>query len=433
MTDPFIKVENVFKKYSRNAQNHLIYGLGDFLREVSGRRQPGLRRDEFFAVNDVSFGLSAGDSFALVGRNGSGKTTLLKMLNGMIKPDGGRITMAGRVQALINLGAGFSQRLSGLENIYNSASLMGLSRQETRDLADAIIDFSELEDFIESPVGTYSSGMKARLGFSVAVHLKPDILLIDEILAVGDAAFQNKCYTRMEQLKHNGVTIVFVSHSEGQIIKLCQRALWIHNGKTIQTGKARDIVQAYLRFLEKEEAEKAVRSESMNHTGKQKEREEKAEENQQNNGSAKNTIYGPVYDAMDSVDEISCELFVDGEPVQVIPIHSEVLIRFSFRLKTRAHKLYSTLNFHRQDGLRIASIASMTDDRFKDIHEGRVTCEVRIPDFDFSPGSYLIMMPIADGQRYLWRDIVKEFAVVGEHGPYFGIKDISHTCSVKAE
>ena len=250
MSDSIIKVESLFKKYSRNAHDHLGYGMTDLIREITGSNSRELRKDEFYAVNDVSFELSPGDTFALIGRNGSGKTTVLKMLNGLIKPDGGRITMAGRVQALINLGAGFSPRLSGRENIFNSASLMGLNHQETSSLLDAIIDFSELEDFIDSPVGTYSSGMNARLGFSVAVHLQPDILLIDEILAVGDFSFQNKCYARMEELKRNGVTIVMVSHSHGKVIQMCDQALWLHEGQVRHQGSAQESVKAYLAFLE---------------------------------------------------------------------------------------------------------------------------------------------------------------------------------------
>ena len=180
---PVVIAEDISKKYSRNADTHLSYGVSDLFRELFGRNsERALRTDEFFAVDSVSFHLYPGDSLALIGRNGSGKTTVLKMLNGLIKPDKGSIVMDGRVQALINLGAGFNPALSGRDNIYSSSSLMGLSSKETAAIVDEVVEFSELEEFIDSPVGTYSSGMKARLGFSVCVHLKPDILLIDEIL-----------------------------------------------------------------------------------------------------------------------------------------------------------------------------------------------------------------------------------------------------------
>jgi ABC-type transport system involved in cytochrome c biogenesis ATPase subunit len=162
----------------------------------SAAKKRPLRPDEFWAVRDVSFDIEPGDSFALVGRNGSGKTTLLKMMNGLIKPDTGEIRMLRPVQALINLGTGFNPNLSGRDNVYNAASLMGLNRRETTAILDEVIAFSELEQFIDSPFQTYSSGMKARLGFAVAVHLAPEILLIDEILSVGDYAFQNKCFVK---------------------------------------------------------------------------------------------------------------------------------------------------------------------------------------------------------------------------------------------
>jgi len=253
MSEPIIRIEQVSKKYSRNAQQHLSYGIVDLLREVMGRKQEGLRKDEFYAVNDVSLEIVPGECLALIGRNGSGKTTLLKMLNGLVKPDRGKISIAGRVQALINLGAGFSPRLTGRENIFNSASLMGMSRRETNEVLGAIIAFSELELFIDSPVGTYSSGMKARLGFSVAIHLEPDILLIDEVLSVGDYAFQNKCFTRMEELKKKGVTIVFVSHSHASVIKLCEKAIWLHEGKIHAMGPSLETVQTYLKSMEEED------------------------------------------------------------------------------------------------------------------------------------------------------------------------------------
>ena len=228
---PNVVVENLSKKYSTNANAHLAYGASDLFREITGQSSNlTLRKDEFLAVDNVSFQLYPGDTFALIGRNGSGKTTLLKMMNGLTKPDGGKVTVRGRAQALINLGAGFNANLSGRDNIFNSAALMGMSQKRTRAIVDEIVEFAELEDFIDSPLGTYSSGMKSRLGFSVAVSLKPDILFVDEILSVGDYAFRNRCFARMQQLKRQGVTIVLVSHSHNSVIQLCQRAMWLHKG-----------------------------------------------------------------------------------------------------------------------------------------------------------------------------------------------------------
>ena len=168
------------------------------------------RQDEFIAVNALSFALYPGDSLALIGRNGSGKTTTLKMLNGTLKPDAGKITVEGRVQALSDLGAGFHPQLSGRENVYNAAAILGLKiRHETQNILDEVIDFAELGEFIDSPVQTYSSGMKTRLGFAVAVHLQPDIWLIDEALSVGDYAFKNKCCHKNKSVEKTGDNYYF--------------------------------------------------------------------------------------------------------------------------------------------------------------------------------------------------------------------------------
>lgn len=432
---PIVQVEHVYKKYSRNANAHLSYGLGDLYNHLLGRKPSmELRKDEFFAVNDVSFSLEQGDTLALIGRNGSGKSTLLKMMNGLIKLDAGRIVMDGRVQALINLSAGFNASLSGLDNIYNSAALYGFNRKQTNAIADEVVDFAELDDFINSPVETYSSGMRARLGFAVAVHLKPEILLIDEILAVGDVAFQNKCYTRLEVLKKNNVTIVFVSHSQSAVVKLCKEALWLHKGRIMAIGASKDTIETYNGYIEAEEKEKVARKAII---PEQKSttpvKEDKKKTVKSSGQESVNTLYGPVHPDQMLVDEIRCELVVDGIPTNSIRMHGEVLVRVSFHLKTEVEHLFSTLNFYRKDGLLIAAIATSTDDRFGHIHSGRVFYEVRIPDLDFAPGHYVIMMPIADGQRYLWRNIVKEFFVESGGRICYGIKELTHEYTVHVE
>lgn len=411
---PIIRVEKVSKRYSRKAQQHRAYGIADLWRELlGGETSISLRKDEFWALEDLSFTMEPGESLALIGRNGAGKSTLLKLMHGLAKPDKGRIVMEGQVQALINLGAGFNGELTGLENIYNAASLTGLGAREIRGIVDEVVAFSELEDAIESPTGTYSSGMKARLGFSVAVHLKPDILLIDEVLAVGDFAFQNKCFLRMEQLKQSGVTIVYVSHAHNMAIKLCERALWLHRGKVMAAGSSMETVQAYLNFLEEEERAKSPAT----HSGPA-------------GGGvvpvAVPNLFGPVTSGLDHVHEISCALQAGGFDTTAIPVHSEVTIRFGFTLKRRVEHLSVTLNFFREDGLLMGIVTSLYDDRLRDRNEGRVDCEVRIPDLDFAPGAYVIMMPISEGQAYLWRDAAARFHVTGGGKVAAGVKHIAH-------
>ena len=198
--DVLICVEGVSKKFCRDLKRSLWYGVKDAVSDVFGREgSTDLRRDEFLAVNDVSFEVRRGECLGLVGRNGAGKTTLLKMLNGLIKPDHGRIEMRGRVGALIALGAGFNPILTGRENIYVNGSVLGLSRKEIDRKLEDIINFAEIGDFIDLPVQSYSSGMQVRLGFAVATAMEPDILLLDEVLAVGDDAFRSKCFDRKSE------------------------------------------------------------------------------------------------------------------------------------------------------------------------------------------------------------------------------------------
>ena len=205
----------------------------------------GLRPKEFWAVNDVSFELKRGECLGLIGRNGAGKTTLLRMLNGLIKPDAGRIETRGRVGALIALGAGFNPILTGRENIYTNASVLGLSKKETDAKLDEIIDFAEIGDFIDTPVQNYSSGMAVRLGFAIASSLEPDILLLDEVLAVGDLGFRFKCFQRIGKVLRNAA-VIFVSHSMPEVANRAQKIMWLDQGKIRMLDADRNrVIQAY--------------------------------------------------------------------------------------------------------------------------------------------------------------------------------------------
>jgi len=233
MQDTLVKVENVSKIFCRDLKKSLWYGLKDLRRELSGHsrnRNDDLRSDEFWAVKDVSFELKRGECLGLIGRNGAGKTTLLRMLNGLIKPDQGRIEMRGRVGALIALGAGFNPILTGRENIYVNAAVLGLSKKETDAKFEEIVEFAELGDFIDAPVQSYSSGMAVRLGFSVAaILIQPDVLLLDEVLAVGDMGFTIKCLNTVRQLFTNSA-VVFISHSMQFVSQYCTRIAVMDKG-----------------------------------------------------------------------------------------------------------------------------------------------------------------------------------------------------------
>lgn len=226
-----VRVEGVSKKFCRDLKTSLWYGVKDISSELLGQqRSAKLRPKEFWAVHDVSFELRRGECLGLIGHNGAGKSTLLKMLNGLIKPDKGRITMKGRIGALIELGAGFNPILTGRENIYNNGAVLGFSRAEIDRKLDAIIDFAEIDDFIDTPVQNYSSGMKVRLGFAVASQMEPDVVIIDEVLAVGDLGFRIKCFNEIYRIIENAA-VILVSHSMPQVAQVCKSALVMNSGE----------------------------------------------------------------------------------------------------------------------------------------------------------------------------------------------------------
>lgn len=233
-----VRVENVSKKFCRSLKKSLWYGMQDIASEVLGcNYEHELRPDEFWSLKDVSFELRRGECLGLIGRNGAGKSTLLRMLNGLIKPDRGRIEINGQVGGLIALGAGFNPILTGRENIYVNGSILGLSKAEIDARFEEIIEFAEIGEFIDAPVQTYSSGMNVRLGFAVAaVLIQPDILLLDEVLAVGDMGFVLKCFRQIDRLIPN-CAVIFVSHSMPQISRIATDIALLEQGKSIYQGK----------------------------------------------------------------------------------------------------------------------------------------------------------------------------------------------------
>lgn len=238
MSETLVKVEGVSKKFCRSLKRSLWYGMRDIGNELLGRRHGGngiLRPDEFWAVKDISFELKRGECLGLIGHNGAGKTTLLRMLNGLIKPDQGRIEMRGKVGALIALGAGFNPVLTARENVYVNASVLGLKKRQIDEKLEEIIDFAELGEFVDAPVQTYSSGMQVRLGFAVATALQPDVLLLDEVLAVGDTAFRAKCFQRIGKILESA-GVIFVSHDSNQIIRVCDKVMVLDNSMEVYQG-----------------------------------------------------------------------------------------------------------------------------------------------------------------------------------------------------
>lgn len=278
-------VEKIFKVY---------YDRGNLLKEKIIFRKRN-KYEERRVLDDISFNIKKGEAVGLIGQNGCGKSTTLKLLTKIIFPNSGSINMHGRVSSLLELGAGFHPDMSGRENIYTNAAIFGLTKKEIDNKLEEIIEFSELEDYIDNPVRTYSSGMYMRLAFSVSINVGADILLIDEILAVGDANFQAKCFNKLREIKGQGVTIVIVSHSMGQLEQICDRSIWLEKGKIVMDGLPREVHPAYLDYMGKKrqkqiDAQKQKQQEKTKETKEEKVKEEKSKrEKRFGNGHARMT------------------------------------------------------------------------------------------------------------------------------------------------
>ncbi|QHG15278.1 ABC transporter ATP-binding protein [Nostoc sp. ATCC 53789] len=242
-----LSIKGVSKKFCRDLKRSLMYGVQDITSELLGLREKSdkLREKEFWALNNVSFELRRGEALGLVGKNGSGKSTLLRIIAGLIKPDSGCVEINGRVAPLIALGAGFNPILTGRENIYANMAILGLSKKEIDERLDEVIEFAEIGDAIDAPVQTYSSGMAARLGFASAIHTEPDILLIDEVLAVGDIKFRAKCFRKLHQLRQKGTSFILVSHHPQHILNVCKLSIYLLRGKLIISGETNIVINRY--------------------------------------------------------------------------------------------------------------------------------------------------------------------------------------------
>ena len=237
-----LKFNHVSKRYIVQQEAPVEASQHPIIRKIQSLRRPV---QEFWAVRDVSFEVERGETLGIIGHNGAGKSTILKLLANITAPTSGEISINGRLSALIEVGSGFHPELTGRENIYLNGSILGMRRREITEKLDRIVDFAGIKQFLDTPVKRFSSGMYVRLGFSIAAHLDPDILLLDEVLAVGDAAFQAKCLQRISELKDTGTTIVFISHDLGAVERVCDRVLLIKGGRILKNGSARGVISAY--------------------------------------------------------------------------------------------------------------------------------------------------------------------------------------------
>ena len=358
--DVAVRLENVSKKFCKSLRRSMYYGLKDIARNMAGfsSRCGELRRDEFWAVDDMSFEVKRGEVLGLIGPNGSGKTTLLKMINGIFWPDSGRVSVRGRVGALIAVGAGFHPLLTGRENIYINGAILGMGRREIAAKFDSIVDFADISNFLDTPVKNYSSGMFVRLGFSVAVHCEPEILLVDEVLAVGDEKFKRKSYQRLQKMLRN-TTIVMVSHNMFQINHLCDKVIYMDKGRMKAIGDPESIVSRYY-----------ADSSAL--------------------GEIESTI---IKEESIKFEDIYFENY-KGEKVDGFKVFDDVKLVLEFRCIEDMTESIFSFRFYNKEGLCISVLEHYTS--FEKNDRERQRLEVDIRRFNFAPGEYTIEIKVAE-------------------------------------
>jgi lipopolysaccharide transport system ATP-binding protein len=363
--------------------------MKDFAREITGRSHQGeiLRPNEFWALRNVSFSVRRGETLALIGRNGAGKSTTLKMLNGLVRPDMGRITVQGRVQALLELGAGFSPILSARENVYINAAMLGMPRADIEKALPEIMEFAGLEDVLETPLQTFSSGMKTRLAFAVATQLDPDVLLLDEVLAVGDLAFQEKCMRRMEAFRRRNKAIIFITHNLYQVEAMCNSAVWLEHGEVVSYGRSTEVVREYL-----DTQERRTISEAKAEGGAHQARAAAAERaylRAKDEEKAKKVVDPPSADPL----QIRTVEILDGEgrPCEELPFRSDLTVRLHYETLTPILRPLFELAFV-SDDRDIFHATMLIDGAGPDQIQGHGVVDCRIDRLPLTPKVYRIML-----------------------------------------
>lgn len=380
-----MKPENAIEVYDLKKKFKVYYDKGRSLQEKIMFKNRNYY-EERWVLKGVSFDIKKGEAVGLIGHNGCGKSTTLKLLAGILYPDGGGVELAGRVSSLLELGAGFHPDMSGRENIYINASIFGLSKKEIDKRLDEIIEFSELEEFIDNPVRTYSSGMYMRLAFSVAINVNADILLIDEILAVGDVNFQTKCFNKLMEIRAKGTTIVLVSHSPDQIERICTRSIWLQDGEIRMEGNARKVHKAYLEFMN-EERKKIEEKEKKE---KKKNVTEEVNEEPQNVDDIKRRGTGEA-----RITSVKCQselgkeehYFLKGDTIQ---------FEIEYKVNKKVPKAYFGLCILRNDGVRCYGINTRSEGLdYKELNQnGKVT--ITFPEIPLMKGVFMVDVTIED-------------------------------------
>ena len=391
--DIVLSVQGVSKKFCRSLKRSLFYGVQDIASELVGVRKDNnqLRKEEFWALQDVSFELKRGESLGLVGANGSGKTTLLRIISGLIKPDTGSIKITGRVAPLIALGAGFNPILTGRENIYINMSILGLSKAEIDERFNEVVDFAEIGDAIDAPVQTYSSGMAARLGFACAIHTEPDILLIDEVLAVGDINFRAKCHRKLQALRKRNISFILVSHQSQMIINVCKSSIYLSQGRLITAGETSFVINEYEKTLFARETE--------------------------TNSGVMLKQAKPEHESL-GLDIISLFFRDEKENILEFPVsgqHNMLCVQCKVRKQLQNINLYIVVRETLGEGDMILHLSTFFDN--KPLELNTKECEIRVdmPHLGLKPSYYTINIFLKKGSLYVI-DLVEnfKFKVIGE-------------------
>ena len=371
-----ISIRNVSKKFKIYQEKNLNikYAALNFLK---GKKSS--KYSEFWALKDINLDIKKGETIGIIGENGSGKSTLLKLITGILYPDRGDILKKGKIAALIEIGAGFHSELSGRENININASILGFSKKEIEANLEKIIEFSGLKKFIDNPIKTYSSGMYVRLGFSIAVHVNPDILLIDEVLSVGDESFQKKCLRKINNFRRQGKTIVLVSHDLATIEKICNRVVLIDKGKLVSQGPPLAVISQYHKLLYEKEKKSSV----------PEQKEPSEEENPLEEGTRR---WGSKEVEIERIEFLNKE----DTPKEIFKIGDCLKIRIHYAAKKKINKPVFGIALYREDGVHINGPNTKSSDYYIDSVEGTGIIDYVIESIPLQPGVYFLTAAILD-------------------------------------
>ncbi len=391
MSDLAIEVQDLTKTFTLRDERRNTLKEG-FVKGFGGKKRT------FDAVKDVSFQVEKGKTFGLVGHNGSGKSTLLKMLAGVYLPTSGLIRVDGKVSALLELGAGFHRELTGRENIRLNGAILGLSNKQINEHMDSIVDFAELGDFIDMPVKQYSSGMFVRLGFAIAVMLEPEILIVDEVIAVGDEAFQRKSFDHIYKLRQQGTTIALVTHSMALARELCDEAIWLDGGVARAQGPIEDVVEQYISDVNKKEEAKLL-------------------------AAPRSTLELPRRGTGEAVVEKVTVLDRDGEETLVVRSGEDHDIRLDLKARKPLCDVEIVVSVFMDSGIMLSSKSSLADGRSYEIPEGRSSVRLSLPAIPIESGSYWLSTSLRSRGHVWdhidkgWKILVRSKSEMSETGP----------------